>query len=66
MRTLQIGRNTYSRTIAGETQRAVACGDTRKNYQMLKRVSRIPVKVGEILLEQDGSFIPDQARRLYC
>ncbi len=66
MRTLQIGRNTYSRTIAGETQRAAACGDIRKLYQMLESISHKPVKLGEILLEQDGSFIPDQARRLYC
>ncbi len=31
---------------------------------MLKSVSRRPARVGEVLLERDGSVIPDQARML--
>ncbi len=31
---------------------------------MLKNVSRRPAGVGEVLLERDGSVIPDQARKL--
>ncbi len=47
-----------------ETGRAAACGDTRKLYYMLKSVNRRPAEVGEVLLERDGSVIPDQTRRL--
>ncbi len=32
---------------------------------MLKSVCRRPAGVGELLLELDGSVIPDQARKLY-
>ncbi len=31
---------------------------------MLKSVSRRPAGVGEVLLERNGSVIPDQARKL--
>ncbi len=41
-----------------------ACGDTRKLYQVLKSVSRRPAGVGEVLIERDGSVIPNQARKL--
>ncbi len=47
-----------------ETERAAACGYTRKLYQMLKSVSRRPAGVGEVLLARDGSVIPDQGRKL--
>ncbi len=57
-------RNAYWKAIVEETERAAACGDTRKLYQMLKSVSRRPAGVGEVLLERDGSVIPDQARKL--
>ncbi len=57
-------RNTYWKAIAKKTERAAACGDTRKLYQMLKSVSRRPAVVGELLLERDGSVIPYQARKL--
>ncbi len=46
------------------TERAAACGDTRKLYHMLKSISRRPAGEGEVLLERDGSVIPDQARKL--
>ncbi len=49
---------------AEEVERAAACGDTRKLYQMLKSVSRRPAGMGEVLLERDGSVIPDQAKKL--
>ncbi len=52
-------RNAYWKAIAEETERAAACGDTRKLYQMLKGVSHRPARVGEVLLERDGSQIPD-------
>ncbi len=58
------GNKAYWKAIAEETERAAACGDTRKLYQMLKSVSRRPAGVGEVLLERDGNVIPDQARRL--
>ncbi len=41
-----------------------ACGDTRTLYQVLKSVSRRAAEVGEVLLERDGSVIPEQARKL--
>ncbi len=50
--------------IAEETERAAACGDTRKVNQMLKSVNRRPAGVGEVLLERKGSVISDQARKL--
>ncbi len=63
-RALRRDRNTYWKAIAEDTERAAACGDTKKLYQMLKSVSRRPAGVGEVLLERDGSVIPDQARKL--
>ncbi len=63
-RVLRRDRNAFWKAIAEETERAAACGDTRKLYQMLKRVSRRPAGVGEVLLERDGSVIPDQSRKL--
>ncbi len=56
--------NAYWKAIAEETERAAACGDTGKLYQMLKNVSCRPAEVGEVLLERDGSVIPNQARKL--
>ncbi len=63
-RTLHRDRTAYWKAISEETRRAAACGDTRKLYQMLKSVTRRPAGVGEILLERDGSVIPDQGRKL--
>ncbi len=63
-RTLRRDRNAYWKAIADETKRAVTCDDSRKLYQMLESVSRRPAVVGEVLLERDGSVIPDQARKL--
>ncbi len=40
-----------------ETGRMVACGETRKFYQMLNGVSRRPAEVGKVFLERDGSTI---------
>ncbi len=57
--------NAYWKGIAEETERVAACVDTKELYQMLKSVSCMPVRVGEVLLERDGSIIPDQARR-FC
>ncbi len=57
-------RNAYWKAIAEETEGTADCGDTRKLYPMLKSVSRKPAGVGEVLLERDGSAIPDQARKL--
>ncbi len=63
-RALRHDRNAYWEAIAEETGRAAASGDTRKFYQMLKSVSRRPAGESEVLLERDGSVIPDQARKL--
>ncbi len=63
-RALRRDRNAFWKAIAEETEWAAACGDTRKLYQVLKSVSRRPAGVGEVLLERDGSVIPDQARML--
>ncbi len=57
-------RNAHWKAIAEETERAAACGDTRKLYQMLKSVSRRPAGVGDVLLERDGNVISDQGRKL--
>ncbi len=62
-RALRRDHNAYWKAIADETERAAACGDTRKLNQMLKSVSRRPAEVGEVLFERDGSVIPEQARR---
>ncbi len=64
MRAIRRGRSAYLKAIAEEMERAAACGDTRKLYQMLKSISRRPAGVGEVLLERDGSVIPDQVRKL--
>ncbi len=48
---LQRDRNAYLKVIAEETERAAACRDTRKLYQMLKSVNRKLAEVGEVLLE---------------
>ncbi len=58
---LRRDNNAYWKAIAKETERAVACGDARKLYQMLKIFSGRPAGVGEVLLERDGIVIPDQA-----
>ncbi len=50
-RALRRDRDAYWKAIAEETDRAAACGDTMKLYQMLKSVSRRPAGVGEVLLE---------------
>ncbi len=63
-RALHRDRNAYWKAFAAETERAAACGDTRELYQMLKSASRRPAGVGGVLLERDGSVIPDQARKL--
>ncbi len=63
-RELRRDRNAYWKAIAKETERAAACGDTRKLYQMLKSVSHRPAGVSEMLLERDGTFILDQAKKL--
>ncbi len=60
-RALRRDRNAYWKAIAQETERAVACGDTKKLYHMLKSVSRRPAEIGEVLLERDGSGISNQA-----
>ncbi len=51
------GRNGYCKPILEETERMVACGDTRKFYQMVNGVSRRPAKVGKVFLERNGSTI---------
>ncbi len=58
-RALRRDRNTYWKVIAEETESLAACGDTRKLIQMLKSVNRRPAGVGKVLLERDGSVIPD-------
>ncbi len=63
-RALRRDRNAYWQAIVVEIERVAACGDTRKLYKMLKSISRRPAGVGEVLLERDGSVIPDQARKL--
>ncbi len=63
-RALRRDRNAYWKANVQETERAAACGDTRKLYEMLKRVSRRPAGVGEVLPERDGSVTPDQARKV--
>ncbi len=45
-----------------EAERAATRSDTRKLNQMLKSVSHRSTGVGEVLLERNGSVIPDQAR----
>ncbi len=62
-RALRRDRNAYWKAIAEETERAAACSEW-KLYLMLTIVSRRPADGGEVLLERDGSVIPDQARRL--
>ncbi len=63
-RPLRRNHNAYWKALAKETDRAVACGDTKKLYQMLKSVSHRPTEVGEVLIARDGIVSPDQARRL--
>ncbi len=63
-RALRRDRNTYWKANAEETDSLAAYGNTRKLYQMPKSVSRRPAGVGEVLLERNGSVIPDQARKL--
>ncbi len=62
-RALRRGRDAYWKAITYETERAVACGDAKKLYQMLKSVSRRPPEAGEVLLERYGTVSPDQAIR---
>ena len=57
-------RNEYWRSVAEETERAAACGDTRKLYQMLKRVSRKISSVSDTLLSCSGDPIEDFSERL--
>ncbi len=63
-RALRRGCNAYWKAIAEEMKRAAACGDTRKLYQMQKSVSHRTAGVGEVLLERDGSVIPNQSKKL--
>ncbi len=52
MRALRWDRNANWKAITEETERAAACGDTRKLYRMLKSVTRRPAGVGEVLERQ--------------
>ncbi len=47
-----------------ETKGAVTCCDIRKLYQALKIIRDRPAEVGKVLLEQGGTIIPDQARKI--
>ncbi len=63
-RALYRDRDAYWKAIEEETERVVACGDTWTLYQMLKSVSRRQADVFKVLLERDGSVIPDPTRKL--
>ncbi len=48
MGALRRDHSAYWKASAEETERAAACGDTRKLYQTLKSVCRRPAEVGEV------------------
>lgn len=61
---IRADRNAHWRAFAEETERAAACGDSRKLYQMVRRASRGTAGVSETLRSRDGAIIGRLGERL--
>ncbi|MDY6930075.1 MAG: reverse transcriptase family protein [Pseudomonadota bacterium] len=57
-------RNLYWQTIADEAERAAACGDIRKLYQLINKTRKPKHQVSETLLDNTGAVITDMSERV--
>ena len=63
-RAIRADRNAHWRQFAEQTERAAACGDSRKLYQLLKQASRTNSGTSETICDRNGTVITSRTDRL--